>query len=60
VHNVFHISQLKKCLRVPDEQLPLKELDVQDDLTYMEHPIKILDTAERITWSKRIWMCRVQ
>jgi hypothetical protein len=49
VHNVFHISQLKKCLRVPEEQLPLEDLDVQDDLTYTEHPIKILDTAERIT-----------
>jgi hypothetical protein len=58
VHNVFHISKLKKCLRVPEEQLPLEELDVQDDLTYTEHPVKILDTAERITRSKRIRMCR--
>jgi hypothetical protein len=49
VHNVFHMSQLKKCLRVPEEQLPLEELNVQDDLTYTEHPIKILDTLERIT-----------
>jgi hypothetical protein len=60
VHNVFHISQLKKCLRVPEEQLPLEELDVQKDLTYEEHPIKILDTAERVTRCKRIRMCRVQ
>jgi hypothetical protein len=60
VHNVFHISQLKKFLRVPEEQLPLEELDVLEDLTYEEHPIKILDTAERVTWSKRIRMCRVQ
>jgi hypothetical protein len=49
VHNVFHMSQLKKCLRVPEEQLPLEELNVQDVLTYTEHPIKILDTLERIT-----------
>jgi hypothetical protein len=47
-------------LRVPEEQLPLEELDVQEDLTYEEHPIKIPDTAERITRSKRIRMCRVQ
>jgi hypothetical protein len=47
-------------LRVPEEQLPLEELDVQEDLTYEEHPIKILDTAERITRSKRVRMCRVQ
>jgi hypothetical protein len=59
VHNVFHISQLKKCLRVPEEQLPMEELNVQDDLTYTKHPVKILDTAERVTRSKRIRMCRV-
>jgi hypothetical protein len=44
VHNVFHVSQLKKCLRVPEEQLPMEELSVQGDLTYTEYPIKILDT----------------
>ena len=60
VHNVFHISQLRKCLRVPEEELPLEELNVQDDLTYTEYPIKILDTLERITRSKRIQMCKVQ
>ena len=35
VHNVFHVSQLKKCLRVPKEQLPLEELNVKNDLTYI-------------------------
>jgi hypothetical protein len=44
VHNVFHVSQLKKCLRVPEEQLPMEELSVQGDLTYTEYPVKILDT----------------
>ena len=60
VHNIFHMSQLKKCLRVPEEQLPLEELDVQDDLTYIKYPVKILDTLERITRSKKIRMCKVQ
>jgi hypothetical protein len=46
VHDVFHISQLKKCLRVPEEQLPMEYLDLRGDLTYSERPIKILDTAE--------------
>ena len=44
VHNVFHVSQRKKCLCVPKEKLPMEELSVQGDLTYMEYPIKILDT----------------
>jgi hypothetical protein len=44
VHNVFHMSQPKKCLRVPEEQLPMEELSFQGNLTYTEYPVKILDT----------------
>jgi hypothetical protein len=33
VHDVFHVSQLKKCLRVPEEQLLTEDLEVQEDLT---------------------------
>jgi hypothetical protein len=46
VHDVFHVSQLKKCLRVPEEQLLTEYLDLGGDLTYSERPIKILDNAE--------------
>jgi hypothetical protein len=60
VHNVFHVSQLKKCLRVPEEQLPMEGLSVQGDLTYTEYPIKILDTLTRVTRNKVITMCKVQ
>jgi hypothetical protein len=60
VHNVFPVSQLKKCLRVPEEQLPMEELDLGGDLTYSERPIKILDTVERVTHSKVIKMCKIQ
>jgi hypothetical protein len=60
VHNVFHVSQFKKCLRVPEEQLPMEDLRVQDDLTYAEYPIKILDTLTRVTRNKVIKMCKVQ
>jgi hypothetical protein len=60
VHDVFHVSQLKKCLRVPKEQLPMEDLSVQYDLTYTEYPIKILDTLTRVMRSKVIRMCKVQ
>jgi hypothetical protein len=59
VHNVFHVSQLKKCLCVPEEQLPMEELSVQGDLTYTEYLIKILDTLTRFTRNKVIKMCNV-
>jgi hypothetical protein len=58
VHNVFHVSQLKKCFRVPEEQLPMEELSVQGGLIYTEYPIKILDTLTRVTRNKVIKMCK--
>jgi hypothetical protein len=39
VYDVFHVSQLKKCLRVPEEQRPMEELDLGGDLTYSERPV---------------------
>jgi hypothetical protein len=60
VHDVFHVSQLKNCLRVLEEQLPMEELNVNEDLTYSEYPIRILETSHKITWSKVINMCKVQ
>jgi hypothetical protein len=60
VHDVFHVSQLKKCLRVPEEQIPMEDLDVKEDLSYQEHPVKILETPERVTQNKRIKMFKVQ
>jgi hypothetical protein len=60
VHDVFHVSQLKKCLRVPEEHLPMEDLSVQDDLTYAEYPIKILDILTCVTRKKVIKMCKVQ
>ena len=46
VYNVFHISQLKKCLRVLEEVVEIEGLPLQPDISYIEHPIKILDEKE--------------
>jgi hypothetical protein len=45
VHDVLHVSQLKKCLRVPEEPIPMEQLDLGGHLVYSERPIRILDTA---------------
>jgi hypothetical protein len=39
VHDVFHVSQLKKCLWVPEEQIPIADLDTKEDLSYQEYPL---------------------
>jgi hypothetical protein len=60
VHNVFHVSQLKKCLRVPEKQIPMEDLNASEDLSYQEYPDKILETSERVTRNKRIKMRKVK
>jgi hypothetical protein len=45
---VFHISQLKKCLRVLEERIEVKNLKIGSNLVYQEQPIKFLDTKDRV------------
>jgi hypothetical protein len=60
VYDVFHVSQLRKCLPVPEEQMPLEELAIGEDLTHQEYPVKILDTLEKVTRNNHYKMCKVQ
>jgi hypothetical protein len=65
VHNMFHVSQLKKCHpEIADtplrDTIPLEEVQLESDLTYEEKPIKILGTSERVTRTKTIKFCKVQ
>jgi hypothetical protein len=60
MHDVFHVLQLKQCLRVPDEQAPEEAIDLQLDLQYQERPIQILDVATRQTRRTVVRFCRVQ
>jgi hypothetical protein len=38
---------------VPEEQIPMEDLDAKEDLSYREYPVKILETFERVTRTKR-------
>jgi hypothetical protein len=60
VHDIFHVSQLRKCLRVSEGQVVTNTLDLQDDLRYQEVPIKILETMTKRTQTKTINLCKVQ
>jgi hypothetical protein len=60
VHDIFHISQLKKCLKPPVD-IVLPEVALLDmDLTYPERPIKILDQKSRVTRRKTIKFYKIQ
>src|SRR3954467_11900884 len=46
VHDVFHVSQLRRCFSDPIRGVDHETLDLQDNLTYREYPVRILDQAE--------------
>ncbi|WVZ84183.1 LOW QUALITY PROTEIN: hypothetical protein U9M48_031239, partial [Paspalum notatum var. saurae] len=60
VHDVFHVSQLNKCLRVPEEVVDISQIHIEPDLTYKEQPIKILDQKQRSTRRRTINFYKVQ
>ncbi|WVZ80869.1 hypothetical protein U9M48_028311, partial [Paspalum notatum var. saurae] len=49
VHDVFHVSQLKKCLRVPEHVIDVADVQLEPNLTYQDYPIRVLDQKERST-----------
>jgi hypothetical protein len=60
IHNVFHVSQLKKCVRLPTEVVAEPEVEIESDLSYQEYPFKVLDCKERSTHAKSIKMYKIQ
>ena len=59
IFDVFYVSQLKRCLRVPEEAIAPTNIKLQSDLTYEEKPIRVLEGVERVTWSKVIKFYKV-
>jgi hypothetical protein len=60
VHNVFHISQLKRCLKPPTNIVIEDTIPLEPDLTYKSYPTKILDQQERVTRNKTTRFYKVQ
>jgi len=46
---VFHVSQLRKCLKVPEQRIEPRGIKIKADLEYKEQPVGIVDTKERVT-----------
>jgi hypothetical protein len=60
VHNIFHVSQLKKCLKAPMDIVLPEVAPLNADLSYPENPIKILDQKDCVTRRKTIKFFKVQ
>jgi hypothetical protein len=60
IHNMFHVSQLKKCLRIPNRTIDVVDVALEPDFTYSEHPIRVLDQKDRITRKRTLKFYKVQ
>jgi hypothetical protein len=60
VHDIFHVSQLNKCLKVPMDVVLPEVAPLDTDLTYPERPIKILDQKSCVTRRKTIKFYKIQ
>ena len=54
LHDVFHVSNLRKYLADPSHVLQASELEIKENLCYEEVPIRIVDRKEQVLRSKTI------
>ena len=59
VHNVFHVSMLKKYVQDTSHILEQEPIEVHGDLTYKEKPVQILDRKEKALRNKVIPLVKV-
>jgi hypothetical protein len=60
VHDIFHVSQLKKCLKAPVDVMLPKVTPLEADLSYPKHPMKVLDQKDHVTRCKTIKFFKIQ
>nr|GFB73404.1 hypothetical protein [Tanacetum cinerariifolium] len=58
-HDTFHVSNLKKCLAEPDVQVPLEEIEIDENLHFVEEPIEIVERDVKRLKRRRIPLVKV-
>ena len=59
IHDVFHVSMLRKYIPDPSPVLTEKPVEIQENLTYEEEPVQILDRREQVLRNKTIPLVKV-
>ena len=59
VHDVFHISMLRKYVYDPSHVIEFESLEVFENLTYEEKPVKILDKKDQVLRNRVIPLVKV-
>ncbi|XP_027155563.1 uncharacterized protein LOC113755899 [Coffea eugenioides] len=59
IHDVFHVSMLRKYYSDPSHVLPLEEIEVDETLTYEEGPVRILEREIKELRNKKIPLVKI-
>ncbi|KAI5323121.1 hypothetical protein L3X38_032193 [Prunus dulcis] len=59
LHDVFHVSMLRKYISDPSHVLEEQPIELQEDLTYVEQPVQILDRKMQVLRSREIPLVKV-
>ncbi|GKB06108.1 putative nucleotidyltransferase, ribonuclease H [Tanacetum coccineum] len=59
IHNMFHVSNLKKCLADENLVIPLEEIQLDDKLHFIEEPVEIMDREVKRLNQSRIPIVKV-
>ncbi|GJW37841.1 putative reverse transcriptase domain-containing protein [Tanacetum coccineum] len=60
IHDTFHVSNLKKCLAKSDVQVPLEEIEIDENLRFVEEPIEIMERDVKKLKRRRIPLVKVR
>ncbi|KAK5836353.1 hypothetical protein PVK06_012138 [Gossypium arboreum] len=59
IHDVFHVSMLRRYRSDPSHVVPVEEIEVRTDLTFEEEPIQILDREVKVLRRKSVPLVKV-
>ncbi|GMP87827.1 hypothetical protein CsSME_00040045 [Camellia sinensis var. sinensis] len=59
VHDVFHVSMLRKYEPDPSHVLDWTDLEVGEDISYEERPVRVLDRRDQVLRGKTIPLVKV-
>ena len=60
IHNVFHVSSLRKYVFYPSHVVELEPIQISEDLTYKEVPIQIVDVMDKVLQHVVVKLVKVQ
>ncbi|XP_041026990.1 uncharacterized protein LOC121267196 [Juglans microcarpa x Juglans regia] len=59
VHDVFHVSMMRKYIPDPTHVIDYEPLQIQENLTYIEEPVGIVERKDQVLWNQTIPLVKV-